>query len=244
MIQNLPLHQTATELFLELRNFCEDHADENMVKKYSRYFKGPYNAWGITQQLMDVKKAELKKRSDITFEVVFEVAPMLMESGKYEETSFALILFSMLSNTASKAEFKQLEKWFETGISNWAHADYLGMFLLPELIKKNIIHRNDLIPWIESPYKFQRRCVPVTYIKQLKETSPTELFGIIKPLMADPEREVHQGVGWFLREAWKVHQAVTEEFLLSYKDTSPRLIFQYACEKMTPENKQRFKKSK
>jgi hypothetical protein len=33
-------------------------------------------------------------------------------------------------------------------------------------------------------------------------------------------------------------------FLLRYKDTAPRLIFQYATEKTTPEQKQRFRKEK
>jgi hypothetical protein len=38
--------------------------------------------------------------------------------------------------------------------------------------------------------------------------------------------------------------ADTELFLLKYKDSAPRLIFQYACEKMTAEEKQRFKRAK
>jgi hypothetical protein len=35
-----------------------------------------------------------------------------------------------------------------------------------------------------------------------------------------------------------------EVFLLKWKDISARLIFQYATEKMTKENKERFRKSK
>jgi 3-methyladenine DNA glycosylase AlkD len=62
--------------------------------------------------------------------------------------------------------------------------------------------------------------------------------------MKDNERVVHQGMGWFLREAWKLQKEPTESYLLKYKDVSPRLIFQYACEKMTADNKLRFKKSK
>jgi len=54
---------------------------------------------------------------------------------------------------------------------------------------------------------------------------------------------VHQGVGWFLREAWKIRPKETESFLLKYKDTSPRLIFQYATEKMTPKQKLRFRRA-
>jgi 3-methyladenine DNA glycosylase AlkD len=103
----------------------------------------------------------------------------------------------------------------------------------------------DFAPWLDSPYKFKRRCLPVTLIKHVKKTRevmPSILF--VEQLMADPEREVHQGMGWFLREAWKVNAAEVEAFLLKYKDSAPRLIIQYACEKMTPENKQRFKRAK
>jgi 3-methyladenine DNA glycosylase AlkD len=62
--------------------------------------------------------------------------------------------------------------------------------------------------------------------------------------MTDPEREVHQGTGWFLREAWKRKPEETEIFLLKWKDTAPRLIFQYATEKMTAEGKGRFRRHK
>lgn len=104
---------------------------------------------------------------------------------------------------------------------------------------------NDFIPWLNSPYKFQRRCVPITLIKHIKKTRqamPSILF--VEKLMTDPEREVHQGMGWFLREAWKISPAETELFLEKHKDTAPRLIIQYACEKMTAENKLRFKRAK
>lgn len=42
----------AESLFKELNHYCKDHADEAMVKKYSRYFKDGYNAYGLTQALM------------------------------------------------------------------------------------------------------------------------------------------------------------------------------------------------
>jgi len=63
-------------------------------------------------------------------------------------------------------------------------------------------------------------------------------------MMMQPEKVVHQGLGWFLREAWKVYPQPVEAFLLQWKETSPRLIFQYATEKMTPEEKARFKRTK
>jgi 3-methyladenine DNA glycosylase AlkD len=55
---------------------------------------------------------------------------------------------------------------------------------------------------------------------------------------------VHQGIGWYLREAWKLTPEPTEAFLLKWKETAARLIFQYACEKMTKEKKELFRRSK
>lgn len=237
---------TPDQLYLNLVDYCRSHASEENVKKYSRYFKdGVYDAWGLSQAEMDAKKEELKKSGEINIGLVFETAPLLMKSGKYEETSFALTLLGALTNKADYTAFKQLESWFTTGINNWAHADYLGMFLLPDFMKKGIVKKEDFAGWITSPYKFQRRCVPVTFIKLIKAGADfKEIFTMLEPLMSDPEREVHQGMGWFLREAWKLKHEETETFLLKWKNTAPRLIFQYACEKMKPEEKVRFKKAK
>lgn len=239
------METSAQNLYSELRQYCESNASDELVKKYSRYFKeGKYDAWGLSQALMDAKKDELKKRNILTFSLIFDTAPLLMKSGKYEETSFALAMLALLSNDFSKEVFHRLEDWFNIGITNWAHADYLGMQMLPMFLKKKIVTKDDFIPWITSPHKFKRRCVPVTFIKLLDEVPIADLLSIIDPLMNDSEREVHQGVGWFLREAWKKHPQPVEAYLLKYKDTAPRLIFQYATEKMTAENKQRFRKTK
>lgn len=238
------MKNTANELYNELRQYCMDNADEAIRIKYSRYFKGSYNAWGLTQALMDAKKKELIDRKIITFDLIFEIAPLLMKSGKYEETSFVLIMLLQMKKKFDKSAFRKLESFFTIGINNWAHADTLGMNILPLFLTQSAVTIDDFKPWITSEYKFQRRCVPVTFIKSIKNTPLEELLVITDPLMKDSEREVHQGVGWFLREAWKLFPEKIEMYLMKYKDTAPRLIFQYACEKMTPENKQRFKKVK
>ena len=74
---------------------------------------------------------------------------------------------------------------------------------------------------------------------------PTELYQEIINYCranADPEKEAPQSPGWFLREAWKLQPAPIEAFLLKYKDTAPRTIYQYACEKMSKDQKQLYKK--
>jgi len=233
------------QLITEICNFCESNFNEDNVIKYSRYFKGGFKGYGVPIEVFNEKVKEIKKRKDFNLNVLYSIAPELLSHGMYETTSIPIMLLKSFKKQFSKDVFNEIGKWFEFGIDNWAHADTLGMFIIPEFLLKDIINIDDLQPWINSPLKFKRRVAVVSMIKLLKVTNDfNPFFELITPLMRDPEREVHQGTGWFLREAWKIKPADAEEFLMKWKDQSPRLIFQYACEKMTQENKLRFKRGK
>ena len=236
----------ASELHSEIVSFCKSNTNEDIIRKYSRYFKeGQWDAYGLTQDLLQNKIKEILAREDINFKIIRETSAILVRSSKYEETSFAILLYKSQKKYFNPQFFKDITLWFETGVSNWAQCDSICGELMSELLLKDIISYKDLKPWISADSKFQRRAVPVSMIKLLKVTDDyTQFYKIIEPLMTDNEREVHQGTGWFLREAWKKQKIQTESFLMKWKEISPRLIFQYACEKMTPEEKIRFRRPK
>lgn len=238
---------TSFELTTNIRSFCAQNANPENVKKYSNFFKDEYIAYGLTQPQINIKVKELSSLKNLKLETVFEAIPELFASGKYEEISFGLLLIDGFHKQFTADTFRKIEQLFPIGITNWAHADTLGMFILPKFMKKQLVQTDDFGSWLTSSYKFQRRCVPVTLIKSLKENKTADFaqfFSFIEPLMTDPEREVHQGVGWFLREAWKIQPQVTEIFLLKWKDTTARLIVQYATEKMDKNYRLRFRKEK
>jgi 3-methyladenine DNA glycosylase AlkD len=236
---------TKNEYITEIRLFCSSNANNNNVAKYSKFFRTEYIAYGLTQPQVNSKAKELAKTAGLNLQTVLDSAPELIKSGMYEETSLLLLTLNGFRKQFDKNVLVEIEKYYKIGIQNWAHADTLGMIVIPKFLLQNVIHYSDLSHWIQSELKFQRRTVPVALIKLLKTTSDfNQLFTFIEPLILDPEREVHQGVGWFLREAWKKQREVTEAFLLKWKDSAPRLIIQYATEKMTPEEKLRFKRVK
>ena len=236
---------TSSEYILEIRRFCNENANPDNVKKYSHYFKTEYKAYGLTQPQQKQKAKELVKLTDLNIGIAIVSAPELIETVMFEETTLLLLTIDGFHKQFSKKTLQQIEYFYEIGINNWAHADTLGMFIIPKFFKQSIIHYIELSHWLKSPYKFQRRTVPVAMIKLLKTTLDFKpLFEFIEPLIMDTEREVHQGVGWFLREAWKKQRVVTEAFLLKWKDKAPRLIIQYATEKMTAEEKQLYKRTK
>ena len=235
----------ANKLIQEIRTYCEANTCEEQLQKSQRFFKEEFVGYGLTAPQLHGKVKELLQAGEIDLPTILEAMPELMASCKYEEISFGLLLLNGRWKYFTPETFQTISGWFSVSINNWAHADTLGMFVLPKFLEKKLIKPEEFEPWLNSSYKFQRRCVPVTlikHVKKVKEVMPSVLF--VERLMEDTEREVHQGMGWFLREAWKISPAEVEAFLLRYKDTAPRLIVQYACEKMTAENKLRFKKTK
>jgi 3-methyladenine DNA glycosylase AlkD len=238
----------AISLKNEITAFCLNNADEAIVLKYARYFKEGregYDAYGVTTELMLAKVSELISNDQVTLKLLFEAAPALLRSGKHEETLFILLLVEKQLKKLSAQNFEDISKWFEYGIINWALCDTLCIKIIPWFFLKKQLSLDRLSEWQDSTFRFQRRAVPVSLIKLLKSTDDySPFFDLITPLMMDKERVVHQGLGWFLREAWKKQPDQTEKFLLLWKDHAARLIFQYATEKMGKEEKARFRKMK
>jgi 3-methyladenine DNA glycosylase AlkD len=233
----------ATELYEEIRSYCLANADDTIVKKYSRYFKEGYDAYGLSREQLEGKVASILTDKSVNMKLVLTASRLLVKSGKYEETSFAILLLKGFSEQFTPETFEEIGKWFEIGIINWGHTDVICGLLISLFFERNVISLDALSDWRNAANKYQRRAVPVaiiTLLKSCKNYAP--LFTFIEPLMLDIERVVHQGLGWFLREAWKLKRKETEAFLLKWKNNAARLIFQYATEKMTAEEKKRFKK--
>jgi 3-methyladenine DNA glycosylase AlkD len=239
-----PLGRAVAE---EVRAFCQSKADPKLAARWARFFTEGYDAYGV-----DYKDPAWKGHQDKWVERLRTAGPtafldagdVLVESGKYEEASFAILFAKGLPEFHTPAAFKRIGKWFEGGIRNWGHTDVLCSEVLGRFLVERIVSVDDLTEWRGSTFKFKRRAVPVTLIKVLEAADIARLLAFVEPLMHDQERVVQQGVGWFLREAWKRKPKLVEALLLKHKNTAPRLIYQYATEKMTAEAKARFRKAK
>ncbi|TSA25991.1 MAG: DNA alkylation repair protein [Bacteroidetes bacterium] len=233
----------AQELIRDIRSYCKTHADPAIIQKYSRYFKEGYNAYGLPSGVFMAKVKELLASKSLTMDTVIEASRELIQSEKYEEPSFAMQLLKGFSKQFSRETFQVIEQWFPIGIRNWAHTDGLCSELLTPMLQNGIISMKDFAAWRKSKFPFQRRAVPVALIKFVKKSPDVQPYlDFLDPLMMDAERVVHQGLGWFLREAWKVHPQPVEAFLLKWKNDAARLIFQYATEKMAKEERVRFRR--
>ncbi|MFC1541024.1 DNA alkylation repair protein [Candidatus Latescibacterota bacterium] len=233
------------DLYRDIQQYCVTHADNDIVKKYSRFFKEGYDAYGLSSELLEKKVDSILSDDNIDIDLVLKTSVLLVKSGKYEETFFAILLLKHYAIQFTRETFNKIGKWFETGIINWAHTDVLCGKIIHPFFDRNLIALEDFSDWRTAENKYQRRAVPVSMLSLLESTDDfAPLFAFIEPLMTDPERVVQQGLGWFLREAWKIKKDETETFLLKWKNDAPRVIYQYATEKMNAKNKERFRKEK
>ena len=233
--------------FIEIRKFCEENANPENVKKYSRFFTEGYDAYGVNKDIFitqhDKWLAEWEK--DFSFDDYLELGDKLIATGKYEEASFAVSFAYSNTDKFTKETFERLGAWLENGIINWGHTDVLSGMALSYFFTANILEIEVFTDWVKSVSIWKRRAVPVTLVELIKKDAEVErVFKIIEPLMPDEAKKVQQGLGWLLREAWKKEPALTETFLLKWKNSCGRTIIQYATEKMTKEHRLKFRKDK
>jgi 3-methyladenine DNA glycosylase AlkD len=166
----------------------------------------------------------------------------LFKSGKYEEGALSIRFVKAVRDEIGEEQLAAMEGWFDGGVRNWAHVDVMCMEILSPLIEAGKLKPAALAGWRTSPHRFQRRAAVVSMLGLLKvKGGPKKMLAYIEPLMEDTEKVVHQGLGWVIKEVWKIEPELAEDFLMRWKDKSARLVISTACEKMPAEKKAQFK---
>ena len=233
--------------FLEIRRFCEQHANPANVKKYSWYFTEGYDAYGLDRETLENQRDIWLEawKNEMTPDDYLLLGDKLVSTGKYEEASYAIVFMANFKDQLDENHFNKIGHWLDDGIINWGHTDALSSLILSYFFINNQVKPDALKAWTLSPSKWKKRAIPVTLIDVLKKgAKPEPMLEIIDPLMADKDKFVQKGLGWFLRELWKIYPEITENFLMKWKDTCGRIIIQYASEKMNKDQKIKFKKIK
>ena len=238
---------TVSAALADIRDFCRSHADPEQAERYRRFFTEGYDPHGVRKEAFEANRLTFyeRYRDRLSLKGFLDLGDRLLAGGKYEEGSFAIVSVVPQLDRMDADAVRRVGRWLEFGVRNWAHTDVICGEILGPCLLSGRASTADLAPWRHSAGKWKRRAVPVALLALLRDPeSIPALLEFVRPLMLDPERVVHQGLGWFLREAWKRDPDSVEALLLEWKETAPRLIFQYATEKMTPERKARFRRSR
>jgi hypothetical protein len=232
----------------ELDSLCRRFADPVRAAKYQRYFVEGYDAYGV--DITDPgwaaeRQAWFDAHRDLGLRGFLDLGVGLFATGKYEHGALAIWFLMQHRDALGPKAITGIGRWFDGGVRNWAHTDVICGELIGPRLAAGAVRVDSLGPWRSSPHKFKRRAVPVslvTLVKTTREAAP--LLAFVRPLLHDTEKVVQQGAGWFLREAWKLQPVPVERVLLDVKDTAPRLVFQYATEKMTPAARARYRRGR
>ena len=231
----------------DIRRFLKANADEAIVKKYAKYFKEGYDPYGVAFEKLDAKIDEWFDicQEKLDRKQLLGLCQNLLSTGKYEEVGIALSFTVRLRDRYNKSLFNTVGKWFEKYIVNWAHCDGACHSILYPFLADGVVEFKDLLAWAGSPHRWKRRAVAVTMVKDFYKGGTTNVGRVLRvarKLILDPEKVVQQGVGWLLREAWKKSPKRIEDFLFKWKDQAPRLIIQYATEKIDKEKRKKFRR--
>ena len=230
------------KLINEIRSYLASNSDPKIAEKYRKYFVEGYDPYGVDASVT-VRKAEELIKGGISLDEAMSLALELVSSNKYEEGHLAISLIKRLRKQYTAQTFEQIAGWFQKGIRNWAHVDGLSGDVVSSFLLDGIVGLKEIAAWETSEYKYQRRTVPVSLIKTVGRTfTSNQVIDTVEPLMLDSEKVVQQGLGWLLREIWKKDPGPVEALLQKYRTTGPRVIFQYATEKMTPQKKEEFRR--
>lgn len=229
----------------EIKTYMQAESHPEMVDRYARYFREGYDAYGLsTDDLHELQRRLLNKyNTRLGWQGFLDLGDLLMKEGKYEEIMLAILLASACKKQAGPVAVQRWGAWLDQGVTTWAHTDVMCAELLGYLWQQNLITLDDMAAWRQAESKWKRRAVPVSLLVPLKKGHEIQsLLDFIDPMMTDDQRVVQQGLGWFLREAWKSNQEPLESFLMKWREKAPRLIYQYATEKMTRESRERFRR--
>jgi len=237
---------TPARLVAVIRGYCQTNAQPEKAGKWARYFSEGYDSWGLLDRDHPIFTTQSEvwaaEYAALGVDGFIEAGCELFKSGKYEEGALAIRFVKQRKDEIGEAQVKAMEGWFDGGIRNWAHVDVLCGEVLSPLLEAGQLKPAALNEWRRSPHRFQRRAAAVAMLGLLKvKGGPKKALAFIEPMMEDTEKVVHQGLGWVIKEAWKMEPGPAEEFLMKWKDRSARRVISTGCEKMAAEKKAQFK---
>lgn len=178
-------------------------------------------------------------------ETVLRIWSEIWSKARVHEVMYLpLFYYRRHLNQLDLAHWRRMKQWIER-VESWEHADALctlfsvlyGRF--PKLVEPTLRQWNRST----NPWKRRASVVSTIYYASKKRTPPSRrtVVALVKPLLRDSNPYVQKGVGWQLREAYKLWPREILKFLESHVLELPAVTFSYATEKLTKKDKQRLK---
>ncbi|HEQ97875.1 MAG TPA: DNA alkylation repair protein [candidate division Zixibacteria bacterium] len=230
-----------------MQTYFKENANPKIIEKYSRFFREGYDPFGVDPHKLSPQIEVWYSGLEPDFKIsdFKKLFTKLMDHGKDEDLAVVINFLRLMKKYHSPTLFKNIKSYVSKYFTNWAQVDSLCARTISEMILNDVVSYDDLLAWQSDESKWVRRCVPVgTVYGFYKQKDIKPVKKVAEALISDPVREVGQGVGWMLRDAWKVYPDQIEKLLLNHVKTGNRTAYQYACEKMDKEYRKKFRRPK
>jgi 3-methyladenine DNA glycosylase AlkD len=219
-------------IYAEIERFCFDREDPALAIRNMRNFTEGYDAFGIEDEELKILRDRILTEYEITPREIAELGLILLQSGKYEFGTLAILLIKKHRPRMDAYVRERIKEWLDTAVENWAHADFIGSKILPIFFELELIDLESYASWRDSRSKYTRRAVVTSLMWQRRALDAAAMLLFLTPLIRDQEKVVQQALGTFLADLWEKAQIPVEAFLEEHKDSLDSNVLKQATEQM------------
>jgi len=217
-----------------IRQELKRQSDSHTRTTGQSFFKEKVKIYGVRAALVTkIAKGFNQEILAMNKEQVFALCEALWQSGYMEESFVACHYSYLIRKQFEPADFKVLEKWANSYLSNWASCDTLCNHTIGSFVEMYPEFLASLKKWAKSNNRWMRRAAAVTLIVPARHGKfLPNIFKIADILLEDSDDLVQKGYGWLLKAASQAHQNQVFAYVVKNKAKMPRTALRYAIEKM------------
>ena len=233
--------KTPAYIAQHIRRVLKDGGSAPHTEEVQRFFKHEVKSRGwYTAELRKVAKRfsrTILAEQGLPF--LLQVSNQLFRGEVLEEKVFAVMLLEGMTGQFGTAEFKLLEGWLDR-ISNWADHDALVHYLIGPMIAANARYLPRTLIWAKKRSTWHQRAAAVGLIHSTRQHKNFEHIQKLTEMLLPSDNDmVQKGLGWLLREAAKANREQTVRYLMTIRESAPRLVLRTACETLPEETRVR-----
>ena len=223
---------TAASFANEVRRALKAGGSLERSSSVQRFFQEEVQSHGW--RTADLRRAavgwrrEILQKSDLKF--LLQVADHLFAGTINEDKNVAVFLLENITDKFGDEEFRLLESWLPR-ISNWSDHDALVHYLIAPMVVAKPARASRVFHWAKSRNRWFRRAACVALIQGARrKIFFSEIIRLSATLLSDEDDMVRKGLAWLLRETAKADGQRTVPYLMSIRETAPRLLLRTACQ--------------
>lgn len=227
----------------ELRSELRAHAEPHVRTQLERVLSPADD-----DELLGVRVPVMRELVRQYHELPLEDVDVLLRSRVHEERFAGLLVLAEQVRSAQGADRKPLVDFYlaRTGcVDNWDLVDASAHVVLGPWLLDGLPDLPDVLDELAGSARlWDRRIAVLATLALIRAGRFEPTFRLVLRLRRDPEPLIHKALGWMLREIGRRDERAMVDFLERNLAGLPRVTVRYATERLAPEQRARFVKTR